>query len=236
MYCAHCGKKIPENAVFCSMCGKKTGTEHHNSQIDNNKGAKGKAILAVPLLVICIILVSYFFTHNIGPKDKTEADMARDLSVYSDFYPSQDLEIQDLKIIKRQTDISHKQDVAYVSIKAKNDNIQCNLSYVLEYHLYNEGWVLDSVAPYKNDKWNIMPLKGPTLNDADKIMRNTDGMYVYLRDELDSENGICTYYYSVLRRFDYIEKHSEVTVRFRFDKRSLTWVFDKKTEDYVGTT
>ncbi len=103
MYCAYCGKKIPEGALFCSYCGEplKEDDDKNNRQqfTDNNnlkqknKGKRRRILIPVVILVICIgLAVSLFFIHFIGDEigitdeQHTEADASEEKEEKEDMY------------------------------------------------------------------------------------------------------------------------------------------------------
>lgn len=79
MFCWNCGKQIPDNAEFCSFCGKETLKDDVSNNTgksvdgfdDNNSGKeqyvpiqkksnKKVLIIAIPIVSVCIIVVSFF--------------------------------------------------------------------------------------------------------------------------------------------------------------------------------
>ena len=77
MYCAKCGKKLPDEAKFCLECGEKTAiilnTKHEDLDNHNNPDTFVEAIKSVAwtrtiaiIAIICIIIaLSYFIIYYI---------------------------------------------------------------------------------------------------------------------------------------------------------------------------
>ena len=176
----------------------------------------------LPCLII-LVLTLLLILSGCGAKEKSESEIASDLSANPSFYPTQNVTISDVRIIKRQTNKKEKTDYIYVDVKAQNENIECSLSYKLYYCLYNEGWILDSVTPYESHNWEITPLSGPMQEQADNAMQKY-GTYTYLHNDLDLADKICTYYYSTTKEYSYAEQETTIAVDFYFDDSSAEWV------------
>lgn len=153
---------------------------------------------------------------------KNESDMITDLQNNATFYSNLDAKIQELEIIKRQTNEDDKTDYVYVSVRATNEYIECNRTYKLDYTLYNEGWILDYVTPYEADRWDIAPLKGPDMWLGESAMYGYDN-YTYLREDLDLENKSCTMYFSTVTQHTYAELEEEIAVFFIFNDSWEEW-------------
>ncbi len=52
MYCAHCGKEVPDDTVFCEFCGKKTTEDDAAMAADSKKKGKAVNIGAVKSLAV----------------------------------------------------------------------------------------------------------------------------------------------------------------------------------------
>lgn len=93
MFCAHCGRKIPDNAGFCAFCGKETvkrtdlseAEEKPSDDIEeisidegdrketdsknlNSKGISGKTLVMViiSIIALCIVVAIAFFLNKNG--------------------------------------------------------------------------------------------------------------------------------------------------------------------------
>lgn len=75
---------------------------------------------------------------------KSDKEILQELNTGTIQYESQELTIQEIKITDRRTDTDSKKDVVYVSVIADNNVVSCEMSYVAEYSLYDQGWVLEN--------------------------------------------------------------------------------------------
>lgn len=131
-------------------------------------------IAAFLLAVIC---------SGCGNSVKTEGELKKDLTAHSGFFMVDGSEVSELSIIKRLTDEDNKTDTVYVSILIDHPNATENRAYVMNYTLYNEGWILDDVEDYFGDEavWNISP-KGAPSNE--QIMEE---LIAYSNSQIDLE-------------------------------------------------
>lgn len=79
------------------------------------------------------------------------SDVLLDVGKFSEF-TAQNIGIIDLDVIKRQTNMSDKEDIIYVHVEGENADFSVVRNYRLLYILYNEGWMLEEVEPYADDK------------------------------------------------------------------------------------
>lgn len=159
-----------------------------------------------------------------GVNAKNESEIKTDLQNHSDFYSVQDVSIDKLSIIKRQTNQNGKTDYIYVTVLASNDNIECELSYELHYELYNDGWVLDNVFPYNEDSWKISPLVGPEQAIADEAVSSQYSNYSFVRSEPDIENLSYAFYYTATKDYEYMCQEMEIEVSCNFNEKLAQWV------------
>ena len=122
------------------------------------KFSKKQIVLAATILVGLFIILSLTMS---GHQKRDEKGIIEDLKGNRDWFPYCELDVKEVKIVKRQTE--KKKDIIYVEIFADNQNaeIQCDLNYKLEYELYNEGWILEKAEPVLKEGWKISE---PTQN------------------------------------------------------------------------
>ena len=73
----------------------------------------------------------------------------------SETFISNTVEIADYEIIKRQTNKEDKTDFIYLTVRTDDPELTCELSYIMQYVLYNEGWLLESVERYLDGPWHL---------------------------------------------------------------------------------
>lgn len=109
---------------------------------------KGKVFGIVLAIMLAIVLC------GCGVKEKPEKEVVADLQA-SRWFISENLEIKSYKIKKRQTDVENKKDIVYLTVHTNEPEMTCDLSYVMEYVLYNDGWVLEAVRKDEEGEWSI---------------------------------------------------------------------------------
>lgn len=112
--------------------------------------SRSKLFGAVLLLFVAMITLLSGCTE----KAKSEKEVIADLQT-SEWFISEDFEIDSYEIIKRQTDFDKKSDVVYLTVSVDEPEINCELSYIMQYTLYNEGWLLENVQKYADGIWRI---------------------------------------------------------------------------------
>lgn len=98
-----------------------------------------KHSLAGIFIILMIMVLS-----GCSKSGKAEKEILKDLQANPAFIAA-NVEISDYEIIKRQTDVNNKTDLVYITVYTNDPELTCSLSYKLEYELYNEGWLLESV-------------------------------------------------------------------------------------------
>lgn len=115
-----------------------------NNQCFKNGVIWGGLFLLIMLLSLC----------GCSPSAKSEREIIADLQQNPAFI-SETIKIDDCEIIKRQTDKDSKSDIVYITVYVNEEDLTCELSYVMEYVLYNEGWILENVSRYDDGPWSI---------------------------------------------------------------------------------
>lgn len=199
------------------------------------------------IIICCVMLLSVVLAFSgCSKRTKSEKEIKKDLQMNANFYSVQEVTIKDLEIIKRQTDTKNKYDNVFVTVKAENENISCELSYYMRYNLYNEGWVLDSVTRYEKGKWDIIPLKGPDIeefvNDYHELNKEYNAFY-FEDSELIVNNRQCEYSFNAEKDSKYIYALDNITLFFEFNTNTLEWektdmqteTMDVKAKNISGT-
>lgn len=102
-------------------------------------------------LLLFILLISLC---GCSPSAKSEQEIVADLQK-SPAFISEAVRIDSCEIIKRQTDPDNKCDLVYLTAYVNEDELKCALSYVMQYALYNDGWILENVSRYDDGPWSI---------------------------------------------------------------------------------
>ena len=163
-----------------------------------------------------------------GDKSKSELDIKNDVS-QSDVWKALNVEITDFTIIKRQTTPEQKIDTVYVTVTGENDDYMCVRNYVIEYELYNEGWLVEEIKPYEaaQNQDATIPLHGV----QESLPKNENEMYdnpTYPNALIstlqsgvsvvssDIENGIELYEFSRQYEYEYIIETKTITLTYLF--------------------
>ena len=56
-------------------------------------------------------------------------------------------------------------------IQSKNDIMEYSMGFELNYTLYEEGWLLDSITPIEKDKWQYYATKTPSIEEVDEVIK-----------------------------------------------------------------
>lgn len=117
-----------------------------------------------PIAAIAFMLC--LFMTGCAKSAKSEKEIIADLQESPSFFSvGGELTITGCEVTKRRTDADNYSDVIYLDIFASNDDIDCTLSYIMYYELYNDGWILENVEQDYEGQWLIVPLHGMTDED-----------------------------------------------------------------------
>ena len=124
-------------------------------------GIKKKYIFILGGVILLCLLLIFLLTRH--PSPKGENDILRDVQESSAWFTTGgELTVTGCEITKRRTDEKNFSDVIYVDVFAENEDIDCTLSFIVKYELYNDGWELESVDRDGEGMWQIVPLHGMT--------------------------------------------------------------------------
>ena len=142
--------------------------------------------------ISCMIgIVTLFVLAGCGAKPaKSDKEILQELNTGTIQYESQELTIQEMKITDRRTDTDNKRDVVYVSVMAENNVVSCEMSYVAEYSLYDQGWVLENFLENNKGSWSIKPVSAPENKLLEE--RSHDS---YIDSDILLDEGTAFYYY-----------------------------------------
>ncbi len=124
------------------------------------------------LFFLCATAVLIFaLLSSCDKAAKSDKAIVEDLQADSRFFSAAEIQITDFTISKRQTATENRRDTVWITAVAGNEDISCELSYIMTYNLYNSGWLLDNVERDHEGKWEVNPLHGI---DEDVINENIE--------------------------------------------------------------
>ena len=177
-----------------------------------------------------------------GIRIKTEEEIENELVNHPDFFPYQTINVNSFEIERRQTNVDAMTDSVWVNVGASNENINCSIQYEMTYNLYNEGWMLDAVVPYERDNWTIVPLQGPSYDQAyaalQDILAEThfitssggiavpQSSYNYSGGDCEFSDETAVYYFYRHDDYAYASQDTTDAIYFEFDDSTVSWVYD----------
>ncbi len=168
------------------MCGNFGCRTFYFGEINNMK--KFFAYLST-----IFILMSFTSCGKIAkPTEKTiKSDLEGNDTIQtcfvSDFTSSENYEIEELEIEKRQTNIKSKEDIIHLNLTMKNEYLEIILSTKCVYNYYDKGgWILDDLEITGQE---ATPISAPNTEAIikhynDKISKNSESIK-YLHSELN---------------------------------------------------
>lgn len=117
-----------------------------------------KRFIFIFTILICVLLLCSCSTSSV-PKD---SQLIEDLSAQDQFVFGGT--VSDIEIIKRLTDEEAKTDTVYVTATIDHPNHTTHNSFVMEYVLYNDGWLIEAVDMYYGNEsvYEVIPKAPPT--------------------------------------------------------------------------
>lgn len=180
---------------------------------------------------------------------KNEEDLMLDLRSSKAFSVPDGVEIKNLSVIKRLTDEKNKTDKVYVQVDIENTEFSQTRAYIMDYTLYNEGWMLDSMEEYwEDDYWTVHPKKEPSVSTIldelvcwsnSSIQENYDwsiidypipgpmffeeGKYETSFSDGKIEDTSYTCVVSVIRPFGYVTSFEDIRITMAIDPYNYSW-------------
>lgn len=173
------------------------------------KTMKKYSILFLLCAAMCLLLT------GCGEKTADEAQLKNDLYSSDIFskYANLNMTITDLEIIKRQTTEADKTDAVWVKVDAASDAIEGTLYFEMDYSLYNDGWLLDSVRDDSTDLWHFTPLSGV----SDEMIQQYIPSEATIDDiKIDLEGCAHTVSYTLVEPHTYCDVIYKETLLFLF--------------------
>ena len=177
---------------------------------------------------LCISLaLTLMFLSICSKSAKSEKNVAKDLQADSRFFSAAEIQITDFTISKRQTATESRRDMVWITVLASNDDISCELSYIMTYNIYNSGWLIDDVERDYEGKWEVNPLHG--INEAminESMASYTEDLFTSMEEidrstDLESHMDVVTYI--ATKDHKYGNETMKVDEIFYFDSNSCCY-------------
>ena len=122
--------------------------------------------------VILLSVILLFSLAGCSQVPKSENAIKQDIQASTGFFSDYtDLEITDFEIVERKTDSKNSTDEINCSLSAANETFIYSAEYVLNYHLYDQGWMLEGLEQKNVD---VIPKKATVTSElAYEDMGNT---------------------------------------------------------------
>lgn len=114
------------------------------------------------LVTLCLAAL-IFSLSSCTPKEASVSQLKTDLAQSEQFaylVSSLGAEIDELSVVKRQSNREDKTDLVWVKAEIAGDQVEGTVYYKMTYILYNDGWMLETVADDEPDQWSFIPLQG----------------------------------------------------------------------------
>ena len=134
---------------------------------DNKKKSEFIILLIVWGLMICRCSMN---------RTETTKHIVIDIN-NSEYLSKYELEVYDTEISQRKTDKNNKSDSMVTWIQSKNDIMEYSMGFELNYILYEEGWLLDSIKPIEKDKWRYFATETPSVEEINEVIRGEINYY-----------------------------------------------------------
>ena len=95
----------------------------------------------------------------------------------SEYLSKYELEVYDTEISQRKTDKNNKSDSMAAWIQSKNDIMGYSMGFELNYILYEESWLLDSIKPIEKDKWQYFATETSSVEEVNEVIRGGINYY-----------------------------------------------------------
>lgn len=141
---------------------KKKNKTEQDMKHEKKEKRGGIAALIVALIVVLLAGaagVLYWLTMPVK-----EAVAQNDLAGYLQLSP--DETITSFSVENRETTRLHRQDTLWCSITMEDPSVRSARSYVMNYRLTREGWVLAAVDERSTETWTTEPLGGASEEDV----------------------------------------------------------------------
>ena len=212
------------------------------------KGMKKVLLVVYTSLVLCMLTACS--KSSVSQKQIEEDILSQDAiqnCFTTDFVSSSEVELTEVEILKRQTNVDEKEDKIYCDIQMKNKYFSATLNAEVFYGYYDEGgWLIDE---FNVNDLTIEPIKAPDkelvfdyligkIDSTDNAYMKVDCLYEEKEYELNygelSSNDIVlnsgnTAKFNVVYTSPVLEVHGSYVLTFDGTK----WIFDLENNTFV---
>lgn len=202
------------------------------------KWGKKTKFLCVLLAGTILTMVLALWGCNSKPEAPSESEVEQDLIasfVFASYFNTSSPQTSDFVVESRQTAPENNSDKVWVSIRAEDDEKSAELSFLMIYTLYNEGWKLEEITPSKEYGWEFAPLQGPSEEVIRTDLEHWEPFEVTSNDVKLYENHA---YITAEREGDggyYIVKQKTI-FGFDFDPQSGIWSHSSSDYQDLGSS
>lgn len=147
-----------------------------------------KALLI--LFTISILLVLGSCGNTMLNSVKTEDEIKSDLEQRIEMYSTYPMQIQNVSILRRQTNSEEKKDIVYVSVDSTSDFVSRTDCWIIEYGYYDDiGWDYNNIDTYYDGDTSFTIINGPsedTINSWFETFNLESGELPYSEWTVDS--------------------------------------------------
>lgn len=202
------------------------------------KGNKRKSKLIILFIVLGLTICGCSSNGGV----KTEKQIINDIN-NSEYLSKYDLEVDEIKISRRKTDKKNKTDSMVTWIQSKNDIMEYSMGFELNYTMYEEGWLLDSIEPIHKDKWSYSPFDIATEEEADQVVEERypnaisyKCVDVFMEKTMETgENPNTTYFtnftYEIVEEYPCVTQELDYKLIFEFSP-DKNWQARPKKDSY----
>lgn len=161
---------------------------NNNDTVKKGIKMRNFTLIKIVALVIFIVLSSVSFTGCGGTDAVEESTIFEDIKRTDAYCSVFDFTYDSMEVIKRMTDEEAKTDKAWVDFKCHNADFEYTVECVVDYVLYNEGWIFEN--------YEILSSNYNALSFPDEAKIREDFNYINLEtvkdlthDTVDIENA-----------------------------------------------
>ncbi len=158
---------------------------------------------------------------------KIQSDLAQETEV-SNLLDRSGTEISEVEVLKRQTVTEDHIDKVWVKVALDGEEVSGEVYYKIEYGLYNEGWMLDSVIDDKTEKWIFVPKEKPDEHVINKLFADRDKIYTSDYDKVKRELIVAS-----SKEYSYSSDYGAVREYFLSEYKDRDFQRDGLLEDII---